>query len=126
MSTEIKATCPSCGEVALRESAVLLTIFDWGDFDTYSFFCPSCKAEVTKQARPDVVAVLEHVVHVKRLHVPMEIQEGGRTGPALTPDDAMEFILELYATEARVPDATPARKVIPKDCEPIRTLPHTT
>lgn len=116
MSTQIKTNCPACGDVSLRESGVLLTLYDWGTIDTYHFFCPGCKTEIVKPATDEIVQLLEHVVNVQRMHVPLEIQEDGRSGPALTSDDVMEFILELHAGPVSEP-----RRVVPKDCEPIRS-----
>lgn len=124
MSTEIKATCPTDGEVQLRETGVLLTIMDWGTGSTYTFFCPTCKEQVVKPADETIIHLLENVVHVKRVHVPLEIQEGDRTGPALTTDDLMEFVVELYGdTELAVPDSSPLPVQQRGECQSVRFIP---
>lgn len=125
MSTEIKATCPTDGEVTLRETGVLLTIMDWGTGSTYTFFCPTCKEQIIKEAPADVIALLENVVHVKRVHVPLEIQEGNRSGPPLTTDDLMEFIVELYSdSPILVPDMdVPAPRQKRAECQAVRFIP---
>lgn len=125
MSTEIKATCPTDGEVKLRETGVLLTLMDWGNGSTYTFFCPECKEEVVKPAPPDVIALLENVVHVKHVHVPLEIVEDDRTGPPLTTDDLMEFVIELYGdAPIHVPDTTPPAPRRPiGECQAVRFIP---
>lgn len=124
MSTEIKATCPTDGEVQLRETGVLLTIMDWGDGSTYTFFCPTCKEQVVKPADETIIHLLENVVHVKRVHVPLEIQDGDRTGPPLTTDDLMEFVVGLYGdTELIAPDAAPQVAPQRSECQSVRFIP---
>ena len=119
---EIKATCPTCGETKLKESGMLLALMDWGNGSTYTFFCPTCKEEVVKAADSQVIQLLKNVVHVKHVHVPLEIVEGCRTGPTLTTDDLMDFVIELYNdVDIRVSDAP--KGSVQLDCQPIRSTP---
>lgn len=57
--TTIKATCPTCGEVALTPDDIELRVDDSGtDTSFYGFACPSCAAAVRKPADERVVRLL--------------------------------------------------------------------
>lgn len=101
----IQATCPTCGLVHLRETGVLLTLYDTGQGNYYTFFCPTCRTEIAKEAPVEVARLLMRAqVRVNTVIVPGEIKDGDRTGPALSYDDLLDFILELYDGEVIVPE----------------------
>lgn len=93
--TTIKATCPTCGEVALTPLDVELRVDrSGGDDSYYAFYCPTCRATVRKPADQRVVRLLVSggvpaldlqeqpglVVDVPRFY-----------GPAIDHDDLLDF-----------------------------------
>jgi endogenous inhibitor of DNA gyrase (YacG/DUF329 family) len=57
--TTIKATCPTCGEVALTPDDIELRVDETGVTGSfYGFECPSCAADVRKPADERVVRLL--------------------------------------------------------------------
>lgn len=94
--TVIKVTCPYCGEQELAETGVLLTTSNCG-WARYAFMCPECKNEIIKEANDTVVGLLRNHTKVRQTHVqaPAEWVEDDHTGPALTYDDLLDFVLSL-------------------------------
>lgn len=95
MATTIKASCPSCKDVELAPSAFHLTVYDAGNGHFYEFFCPKCYERIVKPADESVQSLLmrggvEHTF----THMPLELLEV-HTGPALTVDDVMDFVVAL-------------------------------
>jgi hypothetical protein len=99
----IRATCPSCGEIDLQASEVVLRRScdaDGGllEDSSYRFRCPGCADLVVKPADERVVSLLltggvpvEDVGHVLRaLHPEMP-----EDGPAFTLDDLLDLHLAL-------------------------------
>lgn len=92
----IKAECPHCGAVRLRVPD--LTVRVCADDDgrgTYRFRCPACDAAVVHDATPAICALLASVgVREEVWSFPAELDEC-HAGPALTPDDLLDFHLLL-------------------------------
>ena len=97
MST-IKASCPICGDVTLSVRDVKLVINSVPDRSYYAFDCHG--ERVVKPAGPEVVSKLKHTgVTLEHVIVPAEALEE-RLGPALTPDDVLDFMNSLDALDA--------------------------
>jgi hypothetical protein len=93
--TIIKATCPSCGDVELSRDQVRLVVHPLADRSFYGFTCTRCGEPVRKPAGDEVVRLLTMGgVVAERIVVPAEALEQ-RTGPALTPDDVLDFAVWL-------------------------------
>jgi len=89
-------TCPTCGDQDLRASALHLTVFDHGRNSFYSFFCPGCTEEVRHRADIDVLIVLcQAEVACTEIHVPDECLDPARSGPPISSDDVMDFVVAL-------------------------------
>lgn len=95
--TTIKASCPTCGEVALAAGEIALQVDAAGTDSAYTFRCPACYVSVRKPADGRVVRLL--VSAGVRVHA---LDPGDRRGishpeePAadlgpLTADDLLEF-----------------------------------
>ena len=97
--TTIKATCPSCGEVALGAEDILLRIGATRTVNTYGFTCPDCGDFVEKPADDRVVRLLLSggVVPVP-VHVPAEALEI-HEGAAFTYDDVLDFHIALQSED---------------------------
>jgi predicted RNA-binding Zn-ribbon protein involved in translation (DUF1610 family) len=97
--TTIKASCPSCGEVALTPADVALMVCSHAPLSYYSFQCPSCHGEVRKPADDHVVQLLvSGGVPATVWDVPAEALEP-HGGPALTYDDLLDLALLLATTD---------------------------
>lgn len=91
--TIIRAHCPTCGGVDLTPDEVRLTLTADAMFDAYTFTCPVCVRHVTKPADLFAAALLTSAgVLTIRLEIPAEAREA-HTGPVLTVDDLLDFIL---------------------------------
>ncbi len=55
---DIRANCPSCGQVGMSAEAISLRIAGDGERGQYAFTCPGCSTDVTSPADRRVVAVL--------------------------------------------------------------------
>ena len=89
--TTIKATCPSCGEVALGAEDILLRIGATRTVNTYGFTCPDCGDFVEKPADDRIVRLLlSGGVMPMLVHVPAEALEP-REGPPINHDDLLAF-----------------------------------
>lgn len=93
--TVIRATCPRCGDVALSQFDVTLTIvLPLYDRSTYRFDCPGCQETVIKSAEPEVVDLLKSGgVQVEEIRIPAEALER-HDGPPLTWDDLLDLMLD--------------------------------
>lgn len=95
--TTIKASCPGCGEVELTSADIRLMVCSHAALSYYAFACPSCADEVRKPADDHVVSLLmSGGVAPTVWEVPAEALEP-KTGPALTYDDLLDFVLTLDA-----------------------------
>lgn len=103
--TTIKATCPVCGDVDLRPTAVTLTVAQNAGWATYTFQCSSCQDLIEKTADDEVVALLSSAgVHVD--HVPDEVLER-HFGAPVTYDDLLDLALWLENHDVIVPHLLP-------------------
>jgi predicted RNA-binding Zn-ribbon protein involved in translation (DUF1610 family) len=98
--TRIRASCPACGEVDLQPADVTLHLVRGDDVEVaegscYRFACPDCLELVTKPADERIAQLLqtggvevemEAAVQFRTLH-----PEFPPEGPALTPDDLIDF-----------------------------------
>ena len=57
--TTIRATCPSCGDVRLKASDVVVRVCANDNKGSYCFRCPSCGLRVTKSADSRIVDLLD-------------------------------------------------------------------
>lgn len=93
--TTIKATCPRCGEVELTPDDLELRVCTHAPASYYSFQCPMCSERVQKPADDRVVQLLiSGGVKASVWELPEELTEI-KDGPALTPDDLLDFHLLL-------------------------------
>lgn len=97
----IIADCDQCGTQELRTSAFHLTIFDTGENCYYAFFCPGCTEEVRSPADLETVLALLNVgVSATEVAVPDEVLDPARSGPPITCDDVMDFVIGLRTHDA--------------------------
>jgi predicted RNA-binding Zn-ribbon protein involved in translation (DUF1610 family) len=93
--TTIKATCPACGEISLTPPDIELYVDpDGKEASSYAFRCPQCADVVRKPADDRVVRLLISGGVDPRKPASSSPQPalGDRsTGPALTPDDLIDF-----------------------------------
>ena len=89
MST-IRCACSHCGSVHVPASGVYVIVTAWGP--TYQFTCPFCEAVIVRACSPSIVALL--VAHGCPSNRPGELDEP-HDGPALTPDDLLDFLTGL-------------------------------
>ncbi len=93
--TTIKATCPTCGEVALTPDDIELRVDESGsDSSFYGFACPRCDADVRKPADERVVRLLVSggVPALPVVAEPVRVRLRDRFSHAkLTHDDLLDF-----------------------------------
>jgi len=91
----IKAECQSCGAVRLRVSDLTVRVCVDDERGAYRFRCPHCASAVVHDATAAICALLVSVgVEEEVWSLPAEFHEE-HTGPALTPDDLLDFHLFL-------------------------------
>jgi hypothetical protein len=109
MTTQIKATCPDCGEVNLTPEDVELMVCTVQTLSYYAFDCGGCVRQVRKPADDRIVSLLKSGgVRVQRWRVPAEALEE-KSGPALGYDDVLDFALALGGTDFLADVARAAR-----------------
>lgn len=97
--SDIKATCPKCGDVELSPESVRLFICrNVRERSHYVFVCPDCRRLVNMPADDEIIGKLQAVVRVKFWRIPLEALEE-HTGPRFTPDDELDFGLTLEGTD---------------------------
>jgi hypothetical protein len=96
--TIIRATCPSCGKVEMGIAAISLQVNDDDGLGQYRFECPSCTAEVRKNAGKQSVAMLVAAGVSLQASAPTvapapapEDSAVDQGAPAFTLDDAIDF-----------------------------------
>ena len=97
--TNIRATCPGCGEIDLTADDIELRIANDEDESTYHFHCPKCVSEVSKPADARIIQLLLSG-GVKATLV--EQPEGNPADPVFTYDDLLDFHLELESDGALI------------------------
>jgi predicted RNA-binding Zn-ribbon protein involved in translation (DUF1610 family) len=89
--TTIRARCPECGDVQLGVDDLTVHVPDGERLGTYRFRCPHCDQTVTREATARIVQLLTDAgVNAEHWQWPAE-QHEPRRGPALTPDDLLDF-----------------------------------
>ena len=97
--TTIKASCPTCGEVALTPPDVSLMVCSSAPLSYYSFACPTCRSEVRKPADDHIVSLLvSGGISPQVWDLPAEALEL-KGGPRLSYDDLLDFALQLGTTD---------------------------
>jgi hypothetical protein len=95
--TNIRATCPGCGEIDLTADDIELRIANPEDESTYHFNCPKCVSDVSKPADARIIQLLLSGGVKATL---IEQDEGHPGDPAFTYDDLLDFHLELETENA--------------------------
>jgi hypothetical protein len=109
MTTQIKATCPECGEVNLTPEDVQLMVCTVQTLSYYAFDCSGCVRQVRKPADERIVSLLKSGgVRMQRWQVPAEVLEE-KTGPALCYDDVLDFALAANGADFLADIARAAR-----------------
>src|ERR687883_65215 len=94
--TTIRATCPSCGDVRLKASDVVVRVCANDNKGSYCFRCPSCGLRVTKSAAPRIAAPPPSPgVKMAVGPPPAELWEARPTGAPVSYDDLLDFHLML-------------------------------
>ncbi len=97
--TTIKASCPTCGEVALTPPDVSLMVCSHAPLSYYSFDCPTCHSEIRKPADDHIVSLLvSGGISPQVWDLPGEALER-KHGPQLSYDDLLDFALQLGTTD---------------------------
>ena len=106
--TTIKASCPSCGEVELTSADITLRVCNHAPLSYYAFTCPSCTDEVKKPADDHIVSLLmSGGVRAQVWEIPAEAMEP-KSGPTLSYDDLLDFVLQLSRDDMLAAAATAA------------------
>lgn len=93
--TTIRANCPSCGDVQLRASDLKVRVCADTEQGSYHFRCTECDGVVVKEASRRIVDLLVGSgVQMEVWRLPAELDERPG-GPTLTPDDLLDFHLQL-------------------------------
>lgn len=93
--TNIRASCPDCGDVELTVSQVRVVVCAGDSRASYVFECPVCRRSVSKAAQPQVVDVLvASGVAVVFWQPPAELNEP-HSGPPISHDELLRFHFEL-------------------------------
>lgn len=97
--TTIRASCPTCGDVQLEPSDLLVRVCADDNQGSYCFTCPDCGFGVAKDASPRIVELLVSTgVRMDVWRLPAELHERKR-GPQLTHDDLLDLHLLLQEEE---------------------------
>lgn len=93
--TTIRANCPSCGDVQLKASDLVVRVCSDDERGSYAFKCPDCEMPVAKDASRRIVDLLVGSgVRMQVWRLPLELSEP-HNGPDLTQDDRIDFHFEL-------------------------------
>lgn len=106
--TTIKASCPTCSEVELTSADITLRVCNYAPLSYYAFTCPTCREHVRKPADDHIVSLLmSGGVRAQVWEVPAEALEP-KSGPAISYDDLLDFVLQLGRADMLAALATPA------------------
>ena len=93
--TTIRANCPNCGDVHLKASNLTIRVCADDEVGSYTFDCPTCSVPVAKEASRRIIDLLVSTgVPMEVWKLPAEIFET-HEGPPISPDDLLDFHLEL-------------------------------
>lgn len=95
--TNIRATCPSCGEVDLTADDIDLRISNADDGSIYVFQCPQC---VVKVAKPADSRIIQLLISGGVRATLVDDEPDLHPGPAFTYDDLLDFHIELESENA--------------------------
>lgn len=90
--SNIKATCPTCGEVSLTSADIGLHIEPSSQEGSYRFECPSCDFVVE---RPADARIIQLLISGGVTPEPLLAPDLKSVHPAFTYDDLLDFHLEL-------------------------------
>src|SRR5688500_11685771 len=94
--TNIRATCPTCGEIDLTADDIHLKISSNEEASIYKFECPSCVETVCKPADSRIIQLLiSGGVRATLMEGPSDPSD-----PVFTYDDLLDFHMELESEEA--------------------------
>ena len=97
--TTIRANCPTCGDVQLRASELVVRVCSDDESGSYTFRCPTCSVAVAKGASKRIVDLLvSSGVRMEVWRMPAELAEP-HLGPTLQPDDLLDFHLVLESDD---------------------------
>lgn len=101
MANKAKVSCPTCGDSTILAKEVRLhTFIGAPQRNFYAFECPICGARVERDASADVVTLIRGVGSPETItRIPAEALEE-HTGPAITANDVLDFMLALDARDA--------------------------
>jgi hypothetical protein len=90
--TTIRANCPSCGDVQLRATDLVVRVCSDDETGSYCFRCPSCEQAVAKDASRRIVDLLvSSGVRMSVWHLPAELFETRPAGEVISHDDLLDF-----------------------------------
>lgn len=93
--TTIRASCPTCGDVQLEPTDLLVRVCADDNQGSYCFNCPACGFGVAKDASARIVELLVSTgVRMDVWRLPAELHEF-KAGPRLTHDDLLDLHLAL-------------------------------
>lgn len=98
--TNIRATCPECGEVNLTPDDIQLLISGNEEGSTYAFDCPQCVGKIIKPADARIIQLL--ISGGVRATVVEESDEP-HPGNPFTYEDLLDFHLALEKEDLLVP-----------------------
>jgi len=90
--SNIKATCPACGEVSLAAEDIGLQIEPSSQEGSYRFECPGCDLVVQRPADARIIRLL---ISGGVTPGPIPVPDPKSVHPAFTYDDLLDFHLEL-------------------------------
>ena len=98
--TNIRANCPSCGQVDIKAEAISLDVVPGGEQGRYCFTCPNCSADVIRPADRKVVDLLR-AVGVSTREAPDEVAPPSlpaedRNPCPHTPAFSMDDLIDLH------------------------------
>lgn len=97
--TTIRANCPTCGDVQLRATELVVRVCSDDESGSYTFRCPTCAVAVAKGASKRIVDLLvSSGVRMEVWRMPAELAEP-HLGPTLQPDDLLDFHLVLESDD---------------------------
>ncbi|MCZ7525959.1 MAG: hypothetical protein M5U14_05970 [Acidimicrobiia bacterium] len=112
--TTIRASCPTCGDVQIQASDLVVRVCADDDRGSYCFRCPSCDRAVAKEASRRIVDLLvASGVRMQVWRLPAELTEE-RSGPPIQPDDVLDFHLLLQEDDWFARVAEMVRRSLPR------------
>lgn len=94
--TNIRATCPRCGEVDLTAGDIDLKISNTEEGSLYCFDCPHCVERISKPADDRIIQLLIS----GGVRATLIEEDPHLNDPPFTYDDLLDFHLELESEDA--------------------------